>query len=65
VTENYNSSFYKILKEFKILTGHGILVNTSFNLHEEPIVCSPYDALRALHLKAIDYLAIENYLVKI
>ena len=47
------------------MTGHGILVNTSFNLHEEPIVCSPYDALRALKMNAIDYLAIGNYIVTI
>ena len=37
---------------------------TSFNIHEEPIVCSPEDAIRVFRLAQLDYLAIGNYLVE-
>lgn len=59
-----NESYYKILKEFHNLTGLPSVINTSFNMHEEPIVCSPHDALRAFDQGHLDYLAIGNYLVK-
>lgn len=65
VRKNLNSSFYKILQAYEYFSGIGCVVNTSFNLHEEPIVESPVDALRALLQGAVDILAIENYLVKI
>ena len=42
----------------------GTVVNTSFNMHEEPIVCSPEDAVRAFLLGHLDYLAIGNYIVE-
>ena len=61
VTKEKNSSLYMILKEYKKLSGLPVLVNTSFNLHEEPIVCSPYDALRAFEQGAVDFLALENF----
>ena len=48
----------------KLLTGEKALINTSFNQHEEPIVCSPYDAIRSLLANNIDVLAIGSYLVK-
>ncbi len=56
-----NESLYRVLEEYEKLSGIAALVNTSFNLHEEPIVCSPYDALRALEQGAVDYLAMGNY----
>jgi carbamoyltransferase len=59
-----NPSYYKILKEYHKLTGIPTLVNTSFNMHEEPIVCSPQDAVRSFLQGHLDYLAIGNYLVK-
>jgi carbamoyltransferase len=40
-----------------------VLINTSFNMHEEPIVCSPQDAVRAFLLGNVDYLAAGNFLV--
>jgi carbamoyltransferase len=46
------------------LTNIPVLINTSFNMHEEPIVCSPQDAVRAFLLGNIDYLAAGNFLVK-
>lgn len=63
VKEATNPSYYKIIKEYYKISGHGCIVNTSFNLHEEPIVNSPQDALRALKLDAIDVLAIGNFIV--
>ena len=65
VKESVNPSYHKILKAYEKHSGIGCIVNTSFNLHEEPIICSPQDALRALQEGAVDVLAIENYLVKL
>ncbi len=58
-----NPSFYRILSHYRELTGVPVLINTSFNMHEEPIVCSPQDAVRAFLLGNIDYLAVENFFV--
>jgi carbamoyltransferase len=63
VTEQSNRSFYHVINEYKKLTGLSSIINTSFNMHEEPIVCSPYDAIRAFQLGHLDYLAIGNFLV--
>jgi len=60
-----NPSYYKILKEYHRITGIPSLVNTSFNMHEEPIVCIPDDAIRAFLSSGIDYLAIGPFLVAI
>lgn len=59
-----NPSYYKILSEFEKLTGIGCMVNTSFNMHEEPIVASPEDALRAFDQGSVDVLAIGSFVVK-
>jgi carbamoyltransferase len=64
VRENDNQSYYKIIKEFHKLTGVPVIINTSFNIHEEPIVCTPDDAIRAFKVGYLDYLAIGNFLVK-
>jgi carbamoyltransferase len=63
VTAQSNPSFYHIINEYKKITGLSSIINTSFNMHEEPIVCSPYDAIRAFQLGHLDYLAIGNFLV--
>jgi len=65
VTEKSNKSFYHIINEYKKITGLSSLINTSFNMHEEPIVCSPYDAIRAFQLGHLDYLALGNFLVQL
>ena len=52
------------LQEYKKLTEIPVLINTSFNLHEEPIVCTPNDALKALERDAVDFLAIGNFWVE-
>jgi carbamoyltransferase len=64
VAEDSNPSFYRILSEYKKLTGIPSVINTSFNMHEEPIICSPEDAVRGFLDGRLDYLAIGNYLVK-
>ena len=58
-----NPSYYKILMEYCKLTSIPTLINTSFNMHEEPIVCTPDDAIRSFLTGRIDFLAIGNYLV--
>jgi carbamoyltransferase len=55
--------FYQILTAYYHLTGIPSLINTSFNMHGEPIVCSPADALRSFQAGNLDYLAIGNWLV--
>jgi carbamoyltransferase len=64
ITHEMNPSYYKILQKFHELTGLPSLINTSFNMHEEPIVCSPRDAIRAFRKGHLDYLAIGNFLLK-
>ncbi|MBU4305235.1 MAG: hypothetical protein KJ893_06415 [Candidatus Omnitrophica bacterium] len=64
VSEQSNASLYRILHEYKKLTGIPALMNTSFNIHEEPIVCTPEEALLAFKRGKLDYLAIGAFLVK-
>jgi len=58
-----NPRLHSILTEFKKLTGHGILVNTSFNVRSEPIVCTPEDAYRCFMRTGIDVLVLDDFLV--
>jgi carbamoyltransferase len=62
VDENMNPKFYKVLKEFDKLTGCGVLVNTSFNVRGEPVVCSPKDAYRCFMRTDMDFLVLEDYI---
>ena len=64
VSESDNPSFYRIISEFKRLTGLPCVVNTSFNIHEEPIVCTPQDAIRAFSDGHLDVLAIGPFIAK-
>jgi carbamoyltransferase len=64
VSAESNPSFYKVLKEYHALTGIPSVINTSFNMHEEPIVCTPDDAIRAFLQGNLDYLAIGSCLVE-
>jgi carbamoyltransferase len=63
VTARSNPSFYRILQEYHSLTGLSSVINTSFNMHEEPIVCTPDDAIRAFLQGNLDYLAMGDFLV--
>ena len=64
VRKDDNPSYYAIIEEYRKRTGVPAIINTSFNMHEEPIVRSPEDAIRAFLDSALDYLAIGDYLVK-
>ena len=55
-----NPLYYDILAAYKALTGVPVLVNTSFNVHEEPIINSPQECARALADRRIDYVASEQ-----
>ena len=63
VREETNPAFYRTLQAYKRRTGHGILLNTSFNVHEEPIVMTPQEAVKAFTNAKLDYLAAGPFLV--
>jgi carbamoyltransferase len=65
VRKQDNPFFYQIIKEYKELSGLPLLINTSFNMHEEPIVCSPEDALRAFACGSVDVLVMNKYWVEL
>ena len=60
VNEEQNPRIFAILHELKQLTGYSIMVNTSFNVRSEPIVCTPEDAYRCFMRTGIDVLVLEN-----
>jgi carbamoyltransferase len=62
VDRGTNQRYWKLIKAFKDLTGTGLVVNTSFNVRGEPIVCSPEDAYRCFMRTEMDYLVIQNAL---
>lgn len=62
VSKATNQKYWKLIRAFKDKTGCGVLVNTSFNLRNEPIVCTPKDAYRCFMATEIDYLVIGNLL---
>ncbi|QNP57855.1 carbamoyltransferase family protein [Paenacidovorax monticola] len=64
VNERSNPEFYQLLSAFEHLTGCPVLVNTSFNVRGEPIVCTPEDAYRCFMGTDMDYLAIGNVLLQ-
>jgi len=63
VSDAQNTKFYKLICEFEVITGVPVVLNTSFNVKGEPIVCSPSDALRTFYTSGLDALIIENCLV--
>lgn len=65
VSKKTNPYYYSILEAFHKLTNCGAVVNTSFNAHEEPIVSSPEVAFNALRSGRIDFLVIDDYLIKV
>jgi carbamoyltransferase len=64
VTEESNSKFYKLISSFYSKTGVPVLLNTSFNGPSEPIVETPKDAILTTLNRKIDYLVINNFLIK-
>jgi carbamoyltransferase len=62
VSRETNPKYWQLINTFKQKTGYGIVVNTSFNVRGEPIVCSPDDAYRCFMRTEMDYLVMGNYL---
>lgn len=63
VHRDVSPSFHALISAFRARTGIGAVLNTSFNLHGEPIVCSPDDALRTFERSGLRYLALGGYLI--
>jgi carbamoyltransferase len=61
VNQKQNPGFYNLLSELKKLTGHGVVMNTSFNLSHEPIVSSPRDALASFFASGMDVLYLGDF----
>ncbi len=64
VTHETNPRFHQLLRAFERRTGCPVLVNTSFNVRGEPIVCTPEDAFRCFMGTAIETLAIGNFMLR-
>ena len=63
IHEDTNPGYYNVIKAFNDRTGCGVIVNTSFNVRGEPIVCTPEDAYRCFMRTQMDYLVVENFLL--
>jgi carbamoyltransferase len=64
VHKETNPKFWELIDSFKQKTGYGIVVNTSFNVRGEPIVCTPEDAYKCFMRTEMDYLVINNFILK-
>ncbi len=63
VNKEFSPEYYKLIKAFKDRTGCSVVVNTSFNVRGEPIVCTPSDAYRCFMRTEIDILALGNFIL--
>ncbi len=63
VSKQENPRYYRLIQEFEKITGVPIVLNTSFNIRGEPMVCSPVDALKCFIATGMDYLVMENFLI--
>lgn len=61
VHKETNPRYWEMIQAFKKRTGYGLVVNTSFNVRGEPIVCTPEDAYRCFMNTEMDYLVMGNY----
>ena len=64
VSATSNPRYHRLISAFEALTGYGIIINTSFNVRGEPIVCTPEDAFRCFMRTEMDYLVLENFLLR-
>lgn len=62
VHKETNLRYWDLIKEFQLQTGYAVIVNTSFNVRGEPIVCTPEDAYRCFMRTEMDYLVLGNYI---
>ena len=63
VDRNVNPRYWRLINEFGAITGTPVIMNTSFNLRGEPIVCSPKDAIRTFYSSGLDYLVLGEFIV--
>ena len=63
VNRETSPRYYAILKAFENLTGCGVIINTSFNVRGEPIVCTPEDAYRCFMRTEMDHLVLGSYVL--
>jgi carbamoyltransferase len=63
VSRDVNPRYWRLIKEFENKTGVPVILNTSFNLRGEPIVCSPKDAIRTFYSSGLDFLALGDWLI--
>jgi carbamoyltransferase len=63
VSKETNPRYWELIHRFKELTGYGVIVNTSFNVRGEPIVCTPEDAYRCFMRTELDFLVLGNYVL--
>lgn len=63
VNKNTNERFWKLIKAYKDRTGYGLVVNTSFNVRGEPIICTPEDAYTCFMRTEMDYLVMGDFLL--
>ena len=63
VSIDSNPDYHSILSKYLNITGHGVILNTSFNLHGEPIVYGAKDAFRVLELSGLRHLALNNFII--
>lgn len=64
VHKETNPQYWEMINTFKQKTGCSLVINTSFNVRGEPIVCSPEDAYRCFMRTEMDYLVLNNYILK-
>lgn len=64
VSEQDNPRYFRIIQEYEKVSGIPAVLNTSFNVHEEPIICRPEEALTALRQHRVDLLVLEDFLVE-
>jgi carbamoyltransferase len=63
VSRESKPDYYEIISEFEKLTGYAVIVNTSFNVRGEPIVCTPEDAYKCFMRTKMDVLVIEDFIL--
>jgi carbamoyltransferase len=64
VHKDTNPRFWQLINTFKATTGYGVIVNTSFNVRGEPMVCTPEDAYRCFMRTEMDYLVVNDFLLR-
>jgi len=63
VSRDQNPRYYELIEHLEVLTGNGVVLNTSLNRRGEPMICSPRDALDMFFGSDLEYLVLEDYLV--